>query len=685
MQTRPIERVSLAKLTYSGLNVRAAADLSDDAGIETLAASIDSVGLLAPLVVGKAKRKGASHPIYAGRRRFTALKSLVIAGKLDADAEIPVVIVETESEATEVSLAENYAREQMTPVQVYDAFRVLKSQRPDATLEQLGAPFGYDAQRTARIMRLANLAHPVMEAYRAAEISDAQAMAFASTEDHDAQARVLTAIGKAKWDNEKTPAVIRRLLGAMSIDTAAMLSLVGVEVYRAAGGRFEEDLFVTGTAGILQDEDLLKRLYREEVDRWQDRFLRRLKRNGRMFKTDGAWGPGALEVEFVDQAPQKKEYGYLSTDYDLQIKNAKVEPAGADWRDPDTIVVLPKKGAVVITTALKAGPEGGAYLDFTLWYRDKSAKGVPDKGSKGTAAPTTKTAAQKEREGYGLTKDGIGAMLVVHRDIMRDQLMYDQELAYDWLIFTQARTIFTPTPGYPGSNTVHYSGAACGVVTLEPEDACSMKPPASTKRQAELVTRAPALAEAMAEIGGNGCFTHPDPVEGFNLFRSRDTRFKGKAMAIVAGWTMRGADSYYGDPQMPRLVQALAADHVGTNAMIGDSVTYDERFFSLINAKGRARILEQWGQGEALKRLKGSETAAHCAKVYAAATDSFVEGDAELAKKLLGLTEDDMADIRTWKPEWWDVSRPAPLKAPQTTLDDEDLQHDEREQEEEEA
>lgn len=95
------ERVALNKLTLSVRNVRThVGDATDTAELE---ASIAAHGLLNPLVVVPASKKG-TFEVVAGGRRYRALCRLADAGTIRDDAEVSVIKAASES-AEELSLA----------------------------------------------------------------------------------------------------------------------------------------------------------------------------------------------------------------------------------------------------------------------------------------------------------------------------------------------------------------------------------------------------------------------------------------------------------------------------------------------------------------------------------------------------------------------------------------------------
>ena len=106
-----IEYVPYGRLCRSPLNVRKKAPT----GIEALAITIASKGLVQNLVVHPVKGSRAKQPklgVCAGQRRLAALDLLFAQGKITKEQPVPVLIV-SEGEAVAASLIENREREDM--------------------------------------------------------------------------------------------------------------------------------------------------------------------------------------------------------------------------------------------------------------------------------------------------------------------------------------------------------------------------------------------------------------------------------------------------------------------------------------------------------------------------------------------------------------------------------------------
>lgn len=139
-----------------------------------LVASIRAHGLLEPLVVRPLEDD--RDLVIAGNRRLAALRDVHRGG----DAELPCMVQQVDADtAASMSLAENFAREPMHPLDEADAFARLariECKGVKAIAEEFGVTEHYVRQR----MKLASLHDLIMAALRRGEISIGIAEAFAA-------------------------------------------------------------------------------------------------------------------------------------------------------------------------------------------------------------------------------------------------------------------------------------------------------------------------------------------------------------------------------------------------------------------------------------------------------------------------------------------------------------------------
>lgn len=226
------------------------------AGIDALAASILAHGLLNPIQV---RVTGAGYyEVVDGNRRATAIKLLRKRGEWQDDVEVIDLGSISDDEARELSLAANIIREDIHPIDEFEAFAKMASAMK---VSEIAAHFGKTEKAVRQRLALGGL-HPELRAlWREGGINDDTAQAFTLCRDQDAQIetyRRMKAENKGIWSNN-----VRASLG-MDWDARKALGVIGIEAYEAAGGSVTEDLF--GDDDILSDPGLAKRLLAEKID-----------------------------------------------------------------------------------------------------------------------------------------------------------------------------------------------------------------------------------------------------------------------------------------------------------------------------------------------------------------------------------------------------------------------------------
>jgi len=165
----------------------------EDAALQELAASIQTQGVLSPLLV---RQKGHSYEIVAGARRYRAAQ---LAG-LDS---VPVRIVElTDAQALETSIVENLQRRDVHPLD--EATGYVSLLHLDYTVEQIAAKCGKNPSYVAARARLAQLAPAVTEAFGKDEIGVGHALLLAKLQA-DQQEEALAACYQDTYTNGSKP------------------------------------------------------------------------------------------------------------------------------------------------------------------------------------------------------------------------------------------------------------------------------------------------------------------------------------------------------------------------------------------------------------------------------------------------------------------------------------------------
>ncbi|RSV14810.1 chromosome partitioning protein ParB [Sphingomonas sp. ABOLG] len=240
----------LSQLRLSPLNQRRV----KPSAVEAMADDIEAHGLLQNLV---AYEDDGLLWVFAGGRRYRALKILAKRKRIKSSDTFPVEL-RTKEEAIELSLAENFQREDMHPADSIRAFAALRDTGMDA--EDIAARFGQAVSFVYKMLRLSALAPALIDLIAKDQLSLEAARALTLTDDHDQQIKVC----KAANGHAHT---IRRMLTTEKVDTTSGAFLfVGREAYEAKGGTITIDLFSQGAEGFADDPELVRELAEEKLD-----------------------------------------------------------------------------------------------------------------------------------------------------------------------------------------------------------------------------------------------------------------------------------------------------------------------------------------------------------------------------------------------------------------------------------
>lgn len=154
----------------------------DSASLSELAASIESQGVVQPVVV--TPREGGDYTIIAGERRWRA------AGQAGL-TEVPVVIrqVESDGELLEMALVENLQRSDLNPVEEAEAYQRL-ARDFGLTQEEIARKVGKSRSQVANTQRLLGLPAEILEYLRQGELTAGQARPLLTLGDANEQIRL---------------------------------------------------------------------------------------------------------------------------------------------------------------------------------------------------------------------------------------------------------------------------------------------------------------------------------------------------------------------------------------------------------------------------------------------------------------------------------------------------------------
>jgi ParB family transcriptional regulator, chromosome partitioning protein len=263
-----ISTVPLDRLYLSELNVR---KTDTDLDIEELADDIATKGLLQNLVVVPDPARHGFFGVVAGGRRLRALQLLAERGTIGEQHGIPVSREKPE-DGREVSLSENLHRVAMNPADEFRAYADIIADYeghgeadPAARIARCARHFGVTERHVLERLRLADLAPEIFEALRAGRISLEAAKAYAAYPDQALQMKVFA--GQEAQGAHRVAAIRAELAGKVYRRGDRQVRYVGLDAYRAAGGRLELELFMgSEDEEVLLDTELLDRLCQEKAE-----------------------------------------------------------------------------------------------------------------------------------------------------------------------------------------------------------------------------------------------------------------------------------------------------------------------------------------------------------------------------------------------------------------------------------
>jgi ParB family chromosome partitioning protein len=241
----------------------------DDAKLEELAASIESHGVIQPIVVRKVA--GDRFEIIAGERRWRAAKR---AGLMRVPIVVKEVAPEREQSLLEMALVENIQRENLNPMEEAQAYRRLADEF-QLKQEDIATAVGKDRASIANHLRLLKLPEDVRSEVASGRLSMGHARALLSLGADADMLRVARDVIARALSVRETESLVKKIVegprqpapakGVTDVHTRAaedrLRLLLGVRVRivrRAVGGRIEIDF---------GSEDELIRIYEQLTER----------------------------------------------------------------------------------------------------------------------------------------------------------------------------------------------------------------------------------------------------------------------------------------------------------------------------------------------------------------------------------------------------------------------------------
>ena len=181
--------------------------VEDDDALEELAESIKAQGVVQPIVVRPAEEEGR-YVLILGERRLHASKK---AGKTHIPALVRRV---SEQQAAEMTIIENLQREDLSPLEQAEAFRVL-SNKFSMTQQQIAERVGLSRTSITNYMRLLKLPREVMQMLAEKRLNFAQAKELLKLGENDRIAEAALYAVKKGMNIEQIEMLVLRMDGLL--------------------------------------------------------------------------------------------------------------------------------------------------------------------------------------------------------------------------------------------------------------------------------------------------------------------------------------------------------------------------------------------------------------------------------------------------------------------------------------
>ena len=199
--------------------------VGDDEALEELAASIKVNGVVQPIVVRPSEDEDGRYVLILGERRLHASKK---AGKNHVPALIRKVSAQ---QAAEMTIVENLQREDLSPLEQAQAFKVLSTEF-NLTQQQIAERVGLSRASITNYMRLLKLPRDVMQLLAEKRINFAKAKELLKLNGDDRIAEAAIYAVKKGMNLEQIEMLVLRMDGLLD----PLPDMPGVKKKTATGG-----------------------------------------------------------------------------------------------------------------------------------------------------------------------------------------------------------------------------------------------------------------------------------------------------------------------------------------------------------------------------------------------------------------------------------------------------------------
>ena len=247
-----IEEILLSEIKPNPFQPRR---IFDEEKIDELAQSIKQHGVFQPIILKRVKQ---GFIIVSGERRYRAAQKVGLV-------TIPAIIRQyEEAKVAEIALAENLQRENLTPIEEAEAYKIVM-QNLKLTQQELAAKVGKSRSHVTNMLGLLNLPHEVQSMLLTGKISMGHARSLSKLED---ESKIL------KIANQ----IISKQLSVRQVEEMTKMEIKTNQIVRIKQSKYiEQENTITKKIGYkvkISDQKVVIYCKEEEIEKVIERLMK---------------------------------------------------------------------------------------------------------------------------------------------------------------------------------------------------------------------------------------------------------------------------------------------------------------------------------------------------------------------------------------------------------------------------
>ena len=247
-----IEEILLSEIKPNPFQPRR---IFDEEKIDELAQSIKQHGVFQPIILKRVKQ---GFIIVSGERRYRAAQKVGLV-------TIPAIIRQyEEAKVAEIALAENLQRENLTPIEEAEAYKIVM-QNLKLTQQELAAKVGKSRSHVTNMLGLLNLPHEVQDMLLTGKISMGHARSLSKLEDENKILKIANQI-------------ISKQLSVRQVEEMTKMEIKTNQIVRIKQSKYiEQENTITKKIGYkvkISDQKVVIYCKEEEIEKVIERLMK---------------------------------------------------------------------------------------------------------------------------------------------------------------------------------------------------------------------------------------------------------------------------------------------------------------------------------------------------------------------------------------------------------------------------